>query len=569
MQRRAHFWRVAFLVAVCGALALALPVAARAAVPPSVIGLRSASHSDAGTWYANSNPIFSWASFAASGTAVDGYAYLLDQNPATDPGTAITAPALSLAAQQTYAVGSFPQGIAAADLNGDGHADLAVTNAGNDTVGVLLSKGDGSLAAQQTYAVGGIPRSIAAADLNGDGHADLAVTNGGGTTISVLLGKGDGSFAAQQTYAVGSGPWGITAADLNGDGHPDLAVTNTGGTTVSVLLNNGTGVFTTPAPTYAVGSSPGAIATVDLNGDGHPDLAVTNESDKTVSVLLGKGNGGFAAQQTYAVGSAPWGIAIVDLNGDGHPDLAVTNESDKTVSALLDRAGLASFTGKPDGAYYFHIRAHDSAGNWGPPSDLQVNIDTTAPATAALGLSSDANAGWQKAATVSLAASDALSGPAATYYTIDGGAKQTYSAPFGLADGAHTVAYWSVDKAGNVEAAHNGYANIDTKAPTAKAKALNVRAAKAKKGKTLKFRITVADPIPGCGNATLTLTLTTTKGKKLWRLVEAGQPTNKALVVSYKLKKKLKKGTYSIVCKSTDAAGNVQARATKAKLKIT
>ena len=568
MQRRAHFWRVAFLVAVCGALALALPVAARAAVPPSVIGLRSASHSDAGTWYANSNPIFSWASFAASGTAVDGYAYLLDQNPATDPGTAITAPALSLAAQQTYAVGSFPQGIAAADLNGDGHADLAVTNAGNDTVGVLLSKGDGSLAAQQTYAVGGIPRSIAAADLNGDGHADLAVTNGGGTTISVLLSKGDGSLAAQQTYAVGSGPWGITAADLNGDGHADLAVTNGGGTTISVLLGKGDGSFAAQQ-TYAVGSGPWGITAADLNGDGHPDLAVTNTGGTTVSVLLNNGSGGFAAQQTYAVGSAPWGIAIVDLNGDGHPDLAVTNESDKTVSALLDRAGLASFTGKPDGAYYFHIRAHDSAGNWGPPSDLQVNIDTTAPATAALGLSSDANAGWQKAATVSLAASDALSGPAATYYTIDGGAKQTYSAPFGLADGAHTVAYWSVDKAGNVEAAHNGYANIDTKAPTAKAKALNVRAAKAKKGKTLKFRITVADPIPGCGNATLTLTLTTTKGKKLWRLVEAGQPTNKALVVSYKLKKKLKKGTYSIVCKSTDAAGNVQARATKAKLKIT
>ena len=109
---------------------------------------------------------------------------------------------------------------------------------------------------------------------------------------------------------------------------------------------------------------------------------------------------------------------------------------------------------------------------------------------------------------------------------------------------------------------------IDTKAPTATAKAMALKAAKAKKGKTLKIKVTISDPAPSCGTASLTLTLTTKKGAKLWSLVKTAQPTNKALVISYKLKKTLKKGSYFIVCRATDAAGNLQAKATKAKLKI-
>ena len=40
-------------------------------------------------------------------------------------------------------------------------------------------------------------------------------------------------------------------------------------------------------------------------------------------------------------------------------------------------------------------------------------------------------------------------------------------------------------------------------------------------------------------------------------------------MISYRLKKALTRGTYFIVCWATDAAGNAQAKATKAKLKIT
>ena len=57
---------------------------------------------------------------------------------------------------------------------------------------------------------------------------------------------------------------------------------------------------------------------------------------------------------------------------------------------------------------------------------------------------------------MTLTASDAVSGVAATYYTIDAGSQQTYSgSPFTVfGAGTHLITFWSVDAAGNTET-HN------------------------------------------------------------------------------------------------------------------
>src|SRR5207247_456735 len=139
------------------------------------------------------------------------------------------------------------------DVNNDGRLDLAVSNAGSNTVSVLLGNGNGTFQPAGNFGTGGTPQSVATGDFNSDGRLDLAVANTGSNTVSVLLGNGDGTFQAARTFDAGCRPVSVVACDFNRDCELDLAVdnygsidqatSNTAATTVSVLLGNGDGTF--------------------------------------------------------------------------------------------------------------------------------------------------------------------------------------------------------------------------------------------------------------------------------------------------------------------------------------
>jgi hypothetical protein len=190
-----------------------------------------------------------------------------------------------------FSVGSGPVFVAIDDFNGDGAPDLAVANTFGDTVSVLLNlnNGSGGFGPETTFDVGSGPSSVAAADFDGDGWSDLAVTNRTDDTVLVLLnlGNGSGGFGTATTFEVGSSPSSVAVGDFDGDGWSDLAVTNRADDTISVLLNRGDGSVGFGAQTsFDVEIEPTGVAVADFNGDGAPDLAVANFGADTVSVLL-------------------------------------------------------------------------------------------------------------------------------------------------------------------------------------------------------------------------------------------------------------------------------------------
>jgi Bacterial Ig-like domain (group 3)/FG-GAP-like repeat len=241
-----------------------------------------------------------------------------------------------------------PYGIAIADFNGDGIADMAVADAQLNHVVLWLGNGDGTFRQGQTIATQTEPTAVVAADFNADGKLDLVVACNYGGGLSVLLGNGDGTFAPATTVPAGNYPASVAVGDFDGDGRLDLAVPDYVGNTVTILLGNGDASFHQLAQVPVAGG-PQAVVTADLNGDGKADLMIGTLLTSRLVELLGNGDGTFTAAATSPgsnyTGEGFASLAIGDFNGDGIEDVAFPSQ-DSSVGVLLGK-GDGTFTVAP------------------------------------------------------------------------------------------------------------------------------------------------------------------------------------------------------------------------------
>ncbi len=241
---------------------------------------------------------------------------------------------------QTLPIAGEAETVVAADFNGDGLPDLAVTDTARNAVHVLLNNGKGAYGKQADYAVSGVPVVIRVTDINRDGVPDIVV----GTAnkhIDLLLGNPDGTFQPPRSLTVSFVPGQILSGDLNGDGFTDLvAVGQAGSTSLAVLLGNGDGTFNTETD-YTIPKlwSGGSALLADLNGDGVLDVLLVTNSYATYQ-MLGIGDG--ALQPAIYFNSANGNAIATDLNGDGIIDLAFIS-SPGAVGVQLGR-GDGTFT---------------------------------------------------------------------------------------------------------------------------------------------------------------------------------------------------------------------------------
>ncbi|WP_415815228.1 OmpL47-type beta-barrel domain-containing protein [Mesobacillus thioparans] len=160
-----------------------------------------------------------------------------------------------------------------------------------------------------------------------------------------------------------------------------------------------------------------------------------------------------------------------DLTGEwSNENVAVKLTAEDNLSGIAktfysvdgyDYAEGTEFTVTGDGIHEIKYFSIDHAGNAEEVRTEAVKIDTHAPAMA-----SNIEDKWhQDAFKVELSANDNLSGVAATFYSLDGIRFFEGTELLLEKDGIYTVAYYSVDKAGNIESAKSQTVKVDSQAP--------------------------------------------------------------------------------------------------------
>ncbi|WP_324674156.1 FG-GAP-like repeat-containing protein [Hymenobacter sp. GOD-10R] len=292
------------------------------------------------------------------------------------PSTKFTAPA----------IGGFHAG-GAGDVNGDGYADVLVQGA--NAAHLYLGSNTGlrpTPALTINDPLGGSNNNfgsgvVGAGDINGDGFADVLVSNyyiDNGTTNSkgkvyLYLG-GSGAVLASpttkftdplSTQSDALGRSVASAGDVNGDGYTDIIIGALGSNFAQgrayIYLGSSAGVSSTPS---TILSDPGAAnfhyfgASVagagDVNGDGYADVVVGAYGQERAYLYLGSSSGlrtsPSATLLSPTLGTTRFGLSVAgagDVNGDGYADVLIAASSSGDGKAYLYVGGSTGLNSTP------------------------------------------------------------------------------------------------------------------------------------------------------------------------------------------------------------------------------
>jgi hypothetical protein len=286
---------------------------------------------------------------------------------------------------RAFPVGPSPASAAVRDFTGEGILDLAVPNwdfnTGN-TVSLLVGNGDGTFQAAQTVIAGRGVLGVAIEDIDGDGQADLALSNYSGNSVSVLINEGGAPATHTLTVTrsgtgsglVTSSPVGIQcgsscSASYDSGTPVTLTATVSGGSTFtgwsgsgcsgtgacSVTMNAAktvTATFTLPTQQFGLtvqksGTGSGTVTSSPAGIDCGSSCSSTYESGTPVT-LTAAPSGGSTFSGWSGGGCSGTGACSVTMNAAKTVTASFTRQR-FTVTVNKQGLGLGTVTSSPGG----------------------------------------------------------------------------------------------------------------------------------------------------------------------------------------------------------------------------
>ncbi|WP_437022933.1 OmpL47-type beta-barrel domain-containing protein [Streptomyces bungoensis] len=419
---------------------------------------------------------------------------------------AIVLTAFSLAAPAAYAAMS-PDAAAAPTqvltwTAGDGY--MGYTSAPTTAVA-----GPATIVFENSAATGnttGMPHTLTFDTSNPDYNTDVSLniqaspsdSSGGRHTAEVTLTPGVYHYYCAMPGHMMSGELTVTAAPGNDTTAPDTSASVSG-------TKDASGNYVSSATvTVSASDAESGVAKIEysLDGGAYKDYSapvqVSGVGQHTVAYRATDKAGNTSAEQSVSftvVAAPPQDTTAPDTSASvsGTKDASgnYVSSATVTVSASDAESGVAKIEYSLDGGAYkdysapvqvsgvgqhtVAYRATDKAGNTSAEQSVSFTVvaappqDTTAPeVSASVSGTKDSSGDYVGSATVTVTASDAESGVAATEYSLDGGPYLPYSAPVAVnRAGSHTFLYRATDKAGNTSTAKSLTLTIaDSKPPT-------------------------------------------------------------------------------------------------------
>ena len=265
-------------------------------------------------------------------------------------------------------------------FNHDDYTDFVLTGRfGWSTVPVAFGDGDGGFSYTNEY-VPWVPGwtddpsvTVHAADFDGDGLTDLALTNSSDwNSVPLAFSNGDGTFTVVNSYqpeaAIWARTWGVdvVAGRFDDDECADLAYTGSGiWGEIRLALSDCNGGFTTATHDVEYVDTWASMLDVQLrvgnfDGDDHDDILITGgDGWNSMPVAFSNGDGTFTVTNRGVAHAPQWAteddvqILVGNFDGAGGDDVAFTGVRNWNSIPIAISNGDGTFTiDNPDASLF-------------------------------------------------------------------------------------------------------------------------------------------------------------------------------------------------------------------------